>query len=216
MFFTLLTAVAAASQQTLVPGQSLAAGGQLVSGNGKSLLKMQKDGNLVVRQLDGSIPLWSSKTSAQNASLKFLEDGNLVIEAAGGKQIWQTKTAGATEVTLQPDCNFVAVRGSTQLWASNSKCAATPAPTPSPPSPPPSPTPHPSPLPANPLNVLMIISDQHRWDALSEAGNAVIRTPNLDKLAQSGVTFTKAYTICQYTFRQPNNHFPLAHFVACC
>eukprot|EP01043_Picozoa_sp_COSAG02_P085230 COSAG02_NODE_22915_length_736_cov_0.695447_1_plen_187_part_10 len=42
----------------------------------------------------------------------------------------------------------------------------------------------------------MIISDQHRWDCLGAAGNAVIRTPNLDQLAREGAHFTKAYSVC--------------------
>ena len=46
------------------------------------------------------------------------------------------------------------------------------------------------------LNLLMIISDQHRWDCLGEAGNVIIETPVLDKLAQDGAHFTNAYTIC--------------------
>jgi arylsulfatase A-like enzyme len=45
-------------------------------------------------------------------------------------------------------------------------------------------------------NLLMIISDQHRWDCLSEAGNPIIHTPNLDQLAKEGAHFTRAYTIC--------------------
>ena len=46
------------------------------------------------------------------------------------------------------------------------------------------------------LNLLMIISDQHRWDALGQAGNQIIKTPNLDSLAREGVRFTNAYTVC--------------------
>ena len=41
------------------------------------------------------------------------------------------------------------------------------------------------------LNLLMIISDQHRWDALGQAGNQIIQTPNLDSLAREGVRFTR-------------------------
>jgi arylsulfatase A-like enzyme len=48
----------------------------------------------------------------------------------------------------------------------------------------------------NKRNLLMIISDQHRWDCLGAAGNAVIRTPNLDQLAREGAHFTKAYSVC--------------------
>lgn len=43
-------------------------------------------------------------------------------------------------------------------------------------------------------NVLLIMADQLRWDALSSYGQRAISTPNIDKLAKSGVQFTKAYT----------------------
>ena len=36
-------------------------------------------------------------------------------------------------------------------------------------------------------NVLMILTDQQRWDGLGAAGNRVIRTPNMDRLAAEGV-----------------------------
>lgn len=51
-------------------------------------------------------------------------------------------------------------------------------------------------LAADKLNLLMVISDQHRWDCLSEAGHPIIKTPNLDQLAKDGVHFTRAYTVC--------------------
>ena len=41
-------------------------------------------------------------------------------------------------------------------------------------------------------NIILITSDQFRWDALGCAGNTFIKTPNLDKLAKSGVIFTNA------------------------
>lgn len=43
-------------------------------------------------------------------------------------------------------------------------------------------------------NLLFIIADQFRYDALSIAGNSVVHTPNMDRLAQSGVIFKNAYT----------------------
>lgn len=43
-------------------------------------------------------------------------------------------------------------------------------------------------------NVLLIITDQQRWDTLSYAGNRVLTTPNIDKLASQGVYFANAYT----------------------
>ena len=44
-----------------------------------------------------------------------------------------------------------------------------------------------------PKNVLLLMSDQHRRDAMGVAGNPVARTPNLDSLARSAVRFTSAY-----------------------
>jgi choline-sulfatase len=45
-------------------------------------------------------------------------------------------------------------------------------------------------------NVLFIISDEHQARALSCAGHAVVRTPNIDRLAARGTRFTSAYTPC--------------------
>ena len=41
-------------------------------------------------------------------------------------------------------------------------------------------------------NVLVIITDDHRHDALGCAGNRLAVTPNLDALAAKGVRFTQA------------------------
>lgn len=45
-------------------------------------------------------------------------------------------------------------------------------------------------------NLLFIMTDQQRWDALSIAGNTVLQTPNLDRLAKQGAYFRNAYTPC--------------------
>ena len=42
-------------------------------------------------------------------------------------------------------------------------------------------------------NLIYIISDQLRFDALSCMGNKLILTPNMDRLATEGVIFTRAY-----------------------
>ncbi len=47
-----------------------------------------------------------------------------------------------------------------------------------------------------PTNLLFILSDQHNRHALGCYGNPVIQTPHLDRLAESGVRFTSAYTTC--------------------
>jgi arylsulfatase A-like enzyme len=43
------------------------------------------------------------------------------------------------------------------------------------------------------MNVVVVVSDDHRWDSLGVAGNAVIHTPHLDALAGDGVRFTDAF-----------------------
>jgi arylsulfatase A-like enzyme len=44
-------------------------------------------------------------------------------------------------------------------------------------------------------NILIIYSDDHSYHALGAAGNKEISTPNLDKLAQSGLMFTQAHVM---------------------
>lgn len=43
-------------------------------------------------------------------------------------------------------------------------------------------------------NVLLLMTDQHRWDAVGCYGNEVIDTPNIDFLASLGTVFDCAYT----------------------
>jgi len=42
-------------------------------------------------------------------------------------------------------------------------------------------------------NIIFLLTDDHRWDALGAAGNPIIRTPHLDKLATAGILFRNAY-----------------------
>ena len=44
-----------------------------------------------------------------------------------------------------------------------------------------------------PANLLFILSDEHSRRVLGAYGHGMIRTPNLDRLAASGVRFTSAY-----------------------
>lgn len=47
-----------------------------------------------------------------------------------------------------------------------------------------------------PKNLLFIMTDQQQYKALSIAGHPVVKTPNLDRLAESGAWFKNAYTPC--------------------
>ncbi|MGN6494016.1 MAG: sulfatase family protein [Agriterribacter sp.] len=42
-------------------------------------------------------------------------------------------------------------------------------------------------------NIIVIVTDDHRWDALGAAGNSIIQTPNLDRLAAKGILYKNAY-----------------------
>jgi len=42
-------------------------------------------------------------------------------------------------------------------------------------------------------NILILYTDQQRWDALGTSGNSRIRTPNLDRLARSGTLFSRHF-----------------------
>ena len=43
-------------------------------------------------------------------------------------------------------------------------------------------------------NIVLFFPDQHRGDAMGCAGNPVVQTPNLDRLADGGVVFERCYT----------------------
>jgi choline-sulfatase len=45
-------------------------------------------------------------------------------------------------------------------------------------------------------NLVFVISDEHRARALSCAGHPIVKTPNIDAIAERGTRFTAAYTPC--------------------
>lgn len=51
------------------------------------------------------------------------------------------------------------------------------------------------------LNVLLVMMDQHHHAIMGCAGNSVVKTPNLDRLARQGVRFTNA--VCATTYCSP-------------
>ncbi len=42
-------------------------------------------------------------------------------------------------------------------------------------------------------NIIFLLTDDQRWDAMGAAGNPIIQTPNLDRLANEGVLFNNAF-----------------------
>jgi len=45
---------------------------------------------------------------------------------------------------------------------------------------------------ARPMNVVVLVIDDTRWDSIGAAGNRIVRTPRLDALASEGIRFTQA------------------------
>lgn len=52
-------------------------------------------------------------------------------------------------------------------------------------------------------NIIFLMDDQHRWDALGVENN-IVHTPNLDQLAKNGVRFTQA--VCQAPMCVPSRN----------
>lgn len=48
-------------------------------------------------------------------------------------------------------------------------------------------------VPTEPMNLLILVIDDARWDSLGIAGSPVVQTPRLDQLAAEGVRFTNAF-----------------------
>ena len=49
-------------------------------------------------------------------------------------------------------------------------------------------------MPGN--NVILILTDQHRYDIVDVNGSKICRSPSIDRLAESGVNFSNAYSVC--------------------
>ncbi|MCE2655888.1 MAG: sulfatase-like hydrolase/transferase, partial [Sediminibacterium sp.] len=81
-------------------------------------------------------------------------------------------------------------------------------------------------------NIIFILTDDQRWDALGIAGNKIIQTPQMDTLAVSGTYFKNAFSttpICAasrasiltglyerthgYTFQKPKLRAPYAEMI---
>lgn len=90
-------------------GSSLKAGQTVRSANGQYELKMQEDGNLVLRDLANNKVLWASGTAGSGAQSATMQaDGNLVITKGDGTS-WSSQTGGkaGSFLKVQDDGNVV-------------------------------------------------------------------------------------------------------------
>ena len=46
---------------------------------------------------------------------------------------------------------------------------------------------------ASPPNIIFVLCDDHRWDAMGNMGHPFLETPNMDRMVTEGIQFTNAY-----------------------
>lgn len=73
-------------------------------------------------------------------------------------------------------------------------------------------------------NILFLMTDQHRVDALGANGNAIIKTPHLDSLARGGANFSHMFVqapvcvpsrVSHFTGRYPHSHRNRVNYTPC-
>ncbi|HVX20268.1 MAG TPA: PPE domain-containing protein [Acidimicrobiales bacterium] len=107
----------------LGPGQAMASGQALASPDGRIVLTMQGDGNLVSYATVAGEPsvLWASGTAGHPGAQSVMQaDGNLVVYSSAGTALWSSGTAGhpGAEAAVQDDGNTVVYDpNGTALWS---------------------------------------------------------------------------------------------------
>ncbi|WP_063915823.1 lectin [Paenibacillus elgii] len=117
LFLFSVPSFAAAGQNFLSEGQSLAKGQWLQSNNGQYTLILQDDGNLVLYGRGKA--LWDSKTNGLAAKeLVMQSDGNLVLYGYPGV-LWSSNTHGypGSSLFVQDDGNVVIYIGRLAIWS---------------------------------------------------------------------------------------------------
>lgn len=96
------------------------AGYYVQSADGRVLLAMQGDGNLVLRAASDNRPLWSTHTLGSNYA-RMQADGNFVVYTNDGRPLWATATQGSGNyLAIQADGNLVVYTSAgVPIWASH-------------------------------------------------------------------------------------------------
>jgi hypothetical protein len=105
----------------LQPGQQLTQGQVLRSSDGRFILVMQGDGNLVIYYYN--VALWSSVTAGNSSINRAImqTDGNFVLYDTNNVAHWSTITAGysGSYIVMQDDGNLVIYQNGVPRWSSN-------------------------------------------------------------------------------------------------
>ena len=110
-----------AARTRLNPGDTLGPGERIQSPNGRYVLTMQTDGNLVLLA-PGNRAVWASGTGEGSSVLTMQPDGNAVVRAPANRPVWFTGTDAWPGSVLIPqdDGNLVVVApGNRPVWATN-------------------------------------------------------------------------------------------------
>jgi hypothetical protein len=102
----------------LLPNRGLWRNQTMRSCDGRFVLSMQSDGNLVL-YMNGT-PLWATNTDGQPVMSAFLEpDGRLVLTNSSDQTVWQTPVAPGAWLHLQDDGNLIVVKNGQAIWSTN-------------------------------------------------------------------------------------------------
>lgn len=83
----------------LASNEFLPAGQQIESPDGRHVLRMERGGNLVLRQ-HGAVT-WSSRTATPDSILVADANGNMMVQAPDGTATWSSDTAGIGPAELE-------------------------------------------------------------------------------------------------------------------
>ncbi|MFD0339706.1 hypothetical protein ACFVH0_13570 [Streptomyces sp. NPDC127117] len=108
------------SDSHFYPPASLGRNQAWTSGNGRTILRVQSDGNVVVYK--DNRPVWQAPNVYPNAdSLVMQEDGNLVVYNRAGDPLWAAGTwHKGRYLSVQDDGNVVVYDSANRpVWATN-------------------------------------------------------------------------------------------------
>ncbi|MBV9594876.1 MAG: hypothetical protein JO147_13900, partial [Actinobacteria bacterium] len=85
----------------LHPGDSLSAGQAIFSPFGAGFeLVLQADGNLVEYLVSAQRPVWATGTYGSGETLRFQNDGNIVLYSSTNHPLWSTGTYGVSPASV--------------------------------------------------------------------------------------------------------------------
>ncbi|MDN3354429.1 hypothetical protein [Actinomadura sp. DC4] len=90
------------------------------SGNGRTILRLQQDGNLVLYK-DGRAAWQAPNAWSRGVTAVFQQDGNFVVYNGGGGPVWASGTWHKGDyLAVQDDGNLVIYNGNHRpVWATN-------------------------------------------------------------------------------------------------